>query len=115
MMASAAVAIVSTPLYWLLGGPDGGQLAAASVQGTTGVIALAWSLLTSPAAAELGSTEVADAAIDTGKASAGDGGEAVTGIVRGSRAEGRPVRVEKSGDATAEGPGGFACSGVYCR
>ncbi|MFJ6182606.1 hypothetical protein [Streptomyces sp. NPDC092295] len=150
IMASAGAAIVSTPLYWLLGGPDSGQLAAASVQGATGVIALAWSLLARPAvpgpapvpgpalapaaalaagpapASEPRATEatdiadvagVADAtdvATDTGRSSARDGGRAISGVLRESRADGRSARVQRSGDAIAEGPG-LACSGVHCR
>ncbi|MFJ5681738.1 hypothetical protein [Streptomyces sp. NPDC093099] len=153
IMASAGAAIVSTPLYWRLGGPDSGQLAAASVQGATGVIALAWSLLARPAvpgpapvpgpalapaagpaagpapASESRATEatdiadVADAAgvadatdvaTDTGRSSARDGGRAISGVLRESRADGRSARVERSGDAIAEGPG-LACSGVHCR
>ncbi|MFJ1913375.1 hypothetical protein ACIOGX_15810 [Streptomyces sp. NPDC088147] len=153
IMASAGAAIVSTPLYWLLGGPDSGQLAAASVQGATGVIALAWSLLARPAvpgpapvpepalapaaalaagpapASESRATEatdiadVADAAgvadatdvaTDTGRSSARDGGRAISGVLRESRADGRSARVQRSGDAIAEGPG-LACSGVHCR
>ncbi|MFJ1576964.1 hypothetical protein [Streptomyces sp. NPDC088182] len=150
IMASAGAAIVSTPLYWLLGGPDSGQLAAASVQGATGVIALAWSLLARPAvpgpapvpgpalapaagsaapASESRATEatdiadvtdaagVADAtdvATDTGRSSARDGGRAISGVLRESRADGRSARVQRSGEAIAEGPG-LACSGVHCR
>ncbi|RYJ29540.1 hypothetical protein CU044_2009 [Streptomyces sp. L-9-10] len=142
IMASAGAAIVSTPLYWLLGGPDSGQLAAASVQGATGVVALAWSLLAPPAvpgpapepaspaepapapAPELRATDAADAdadavavadvATDTGQSRARAGGKAISGVLRESRADGRSARVERSGDAIAEGPG-LACSGVYCR
>ncbi|MFE4640000.1 hypothetical protein [Streptomyces sp. NPDC056730] len=123
IVASAAAAIVSTPLYWLLGGPDSGQLAAASVQGATGVIALAWSLLTARAPSEPEpepapaprATDAVDVASDTGKSSARDGGRAISGVLRESRADGRPARVERSGDAIAEGPGSVACSGVHCR
>ncbi|MEU0278901.1 hypothetical protein [Streptomyces sp. NPDC006195] len=153
IMASAGAAIVSTPLYWLLGGPDSGQLAAASVQGATGVIALAWSLLARPAvpgpapvpgpalapAAALaagpapaseprapeatdiadvadaaGVADATDVATDTGRSSARDGGRAISGVLRESRADGRSARVQRSGDAIAEGPG-LACSGVHCR
>ncbi|MBB5940340.1 hypothetical protein [Streptomyces zagrosensis] len=113
IMTSAAVAIVSTPLYWLLGGPDSGELAAASVQGTTGVIALAWSLLTSLAATEPHAPGGADTATVTGRASAVNGGRAVTGVLRGRRTDAASARVEKSGDATAQGPDSVACSGVY--
>ncbi|MFD7088509.1 hypothetical protein ACFV94_11925 [Streptomyces sp. NPDC059896] len=119
IVASAAAAIVSTPLYWLLGGPDSGQLAAASVQGATGVIALAWSLLTARAPSEPEpaprATDAVDVASDTGKSSARDGGRAISGVLRESRADGRPARVERSGDAIAEGPGSVACLGVHCR
>ncbi|MGW6237007.1 hypothetical protein [Streptomyces sp. NPDC055094] len=156
IMASAGAAIVSTPLYWRLGGPDSGQLAAASVQGATGVIALAWSLLARPAvpgpapvpgpalapaaapaagpapASEsresrateatdiadvtdaAGVADATDVATDTGRSSARDGGRAISGVLRESRADGRSARVERSGEAIAEGPG-LACSGVHCR
>lgn len=39
--AGASGAIVSMPLYWLLGSPDGGRMMAACVQGATGVVTLA--------------------------------------------------------------------------
>ncbi|MGW1620980.1 hypothetical protein [Streptomyces sp. NPDC002172] len=40
IMVAGGLEIVSTPLYWLLDGPGTGQLAAACVQGATGIVAL---------------------------------------------------------------------------
>ncbi|MEU0991601.1 hypothetical protein [Streptomyces sp. NPDC005953] len=114
IMTGAAAAIASTPLYWLLGGPDSGRLVAASVQGATGVIALVWSLFTSPGSPEpRTATDAVDIVSGSGRASASDGGTAVSGGVRGSVADSIPMRVQDSGKVTAEGPGSFACSGVY--
>ncbi|MEU5397744.1 hypothetical protein ABZ348_00390 [Streptomyces sp. NPDC005963] len=114
IMACAGAAIASTPLYWLLDGPGSGRLVAASVQGATGVVTLAWSLLTTPGTAEPPPvTKVVDVVTDTGSASASAGGTAVSGGLKGSGAGSVSIRVRNSGDATAEGPGSLACSGVY--
>lgn len=110
--AVAVAAIASTPLYWLLGGPDTGELVAASVQGATGIAALAWALLTSPAAAEPGAADTTHVVSGTGEASAEDGGTAVSGALSRSGDVAGSVRVEKSGAATGKGPESVACTGV---
>ncbi|MEO3839875.1 hypothetical protein [Streptomyces sp. B22F1] len=106
VMVVAVVLTVSTPFFWLLDNPDTGQLVAASVQGATGIAGLLWALLQSPPAPQPGV-----AAVDTGKARATGGGRASTGVRRPGAGSG-PVRVERTGDATAEGPGSSASSGV---
>ncbi|MDT3395338.1 hypothetical protein RKE29_01515 [Streptomyces sp. B1866] len=114
IVAAAAAAIVSTPLYWLLGGPDTGQLVAASLQGATGVFALAWALLTSPVAPEPVPRDVTDVVVkDGGSASASGGGTAISGALLRNGAVREPIWVEKSGHATAEGAQSTACSGIY--
>ncbi|MDT0549212.1 hypothetical protein [Streptomyces lonegramiae] len=103
---AAAAGIVSTPLFWLLDGPNAGQLVGSSVQGATSVAALVWTLFhsTSP-----GSD---DTAIDTGKAWATGGGGAHSGVRRpGGSGIGAATAV-RTGDATAHGPGSSAVTGI---
>ncbi|WP_179167269.1 MULTISPECIES: hypothetical protein [unclassified Streptomyces] len=89
----AAVGIVSTPLVWLLDGPDAGQLAGATVQAVVGIAALVWALFQRPSSA--GPT---DRAVRTGKASRGG----VTGIRRpGGRGRGTAT-AERTGEADGE-------------
>lgn len=40
----AVAGVVSTPLVWLLDGPDAGQLTGACVQAAAGIAALVWAL-----------------------------------------------------------------------
>ncbi|MGW6145706.1 hypothetical protein [Streptomyces sp. NPDC055140] len=103
----AVVLTVSTPFFWLLNNPDTGQLVAASVQCATGVAALVWALMQSPATPEPGV-----AAVDTGKAKATGGGRAATGVQRPQEGGSGPVRAERTGDATADGSGSSANTGV---
>ncbi|MFB7211902.1 hypothetical protein [Streptomyces sp. NPDC056255] len=106
-MVAAAVLTISTPFFWLLDKPDTGQLVAASVQGATGIAALAWALIQSPAGPQPGA-----AAVDTGKARATRGGRASSGV-RGPQGAGNgPVRAERTGDATADGSGSSASTGI---
>ncbi|MGW1278841.1 hypothetical protein ACWD4V_18055 [Streptomyces tsukubensis] len=105
----AAVAIVlmaSTPVFWLLGSPNTGQLVAASIQGATGISALLWAFLQASRPAP----QPESAVTDTGKARATGGGRASTGVRRPQEA--LPTRVERTGDATAEGPGSSANTGI---
>ncbi|MEU6951899.1 hypothetical protein [Streptomyces sp. NPDC045714] len=105
MVASAG--IVSTPLFWLLDKPDTGQLVGASVQSAVGIVALLWALFQRPAA-----PGPSDAAIDTGRAEATDGGTAGTGIRRRGGGGHGSAQAERTGDATASGPGSAAGSGI---
>lgn len=107
-MVAAAVLTASTPFFWLLDTPDTGQLVAASVQGATGIAALVWALMQSPATPQQAGIVVAD----TGKAKATGGGRASTGVRRPHDAGSGPVRAERTGDATADGPGSDASTGV---
>jgi hypothetical protein len=107
-MVAAVVLTASTPFFWLLDTPDTGQLVAASVQGATGIAALVWALMQSPAASRQAGIVVAD----TGKAKATGGGRASTGVRRPQDAGSGLVRAERTGDATAEGPGSNASTGV---
>ncbi|MFB7274311.1 hypothetical protein [Streptomyces sp. NPDC056244] len=133
VLVAAGAGIVSTPLIWLLDGPDSGQLAGASVQAAAGIAALVWALF-QPAAASPGPR---DAAVGTGKAEATGGGSAHTGVRRrggsgsggtgssgtrsgdpGSAGPGNggtgsgSARAERTGDATAHGPGSSASTGI---
>ncbi|MFJ9871333.1 hypothetical protein [Streptomyces sp. NPDC101165] len=110
VLVAAVVLTVSTPFFWLLDNPDTGQLVAASVQGATGIAALVWALMQSPVNPEAGV-----AAIDTGKARATGGGQASTGVRRPREAGSGPVRAERTGDATADGPGSNASTGIDCN
>jgi hypothetical protein len=105
----ALVGIVSTPVIWLLDNPDTGQLVGASVQGATGIAALAWALFQRPAAPGL-----ADVAVDTGSARATGGATATTGVRRRGGRKGS-ARAEGTGDATATGAGSDASTGVDYR
>ncbi|MFE7111155.1 hypothetical protein ACFU98_32285 [Streptomyces sp. NPDC057575] len=107
IMVVAGVLTVSTPFFWLLDTPDTGQLVAASVQGATGIAGLVWALMQSAATPQPGV-----AVVDTGNAEATAGGRASTGVRRPQEAGSGPVRAERTGDATADGPGSSASTGV---
>ncbi|MFF7251524.1 hypothetical protein ACFZBU_47635 [Embleya sp. NPDC008237] len=110
----AGLVIVSTPLLWLLDGPDTGQIVGASVQGATGVGALLWALLRqqpTPPAPPPGNEEV----VDTGSAEATGGGDAHTGIKGPAGAGGGSARAERTGRAVADGPGSSAGTGIDHR
>jgi hypothetical protein len=104
----AVAGIALTPLYWLLGGPDVGQLVAGSVQCATGIIALAWVVFAPPATPSV----TGDSAVGTGKTEATGGGTAITGVRRPAGAGSGPARAERTGDASANGPGSTAISGI---
>jgi hypothetical protein len=106
VVAGAGIAL--TPLYWLLGGPDVGQLVAGSVQCASGIIALAWVVFAPPAEP----SATGDSAVGTGKPQATGGGRAVTGVRRPAGAGSGSARAERTGDARADGPGSTAISGV---
>lgn len=108
VIAVAAVLAVSTPFFWLLDNPDTGQLVGASIQGATGVAALVWALL-QPATTV---PEPADTAVATGTAQATGGGTASTGVRRPQGAGRGSASVERTGDATADGPGSSATTGI---
>jgi hypothetical protein len=108
VMVVAVVLTASTPFFWLLGNPDTGQLVAASVQGATGIAALVWALMQSPSPDPQPGFVVAD----TGRAKATGGGRASTGVRRPQEAGDVPIRVERTGDATSDGPGSSASTGV---
>lgn len=104
----AVAAIVTTPLVWLLGSPDAAQLACASVQAATGIVALLWAMRSGPSA----HTPARDEVHRSGAAKARDGGHANTGIKRpGGRGDGSAI-VKDTGPSTAHGPGSTADSGI---
>ncbi|MFI1383158.1 hypothetical protein [Embleya sp. NPDC020886] len=107
------VVIVSTPLLWLLDGPDAGQLVGASVQGATGVGALVWALFRPQPTPVPAPTN--EEAVDTGSARATGGGEARTGIRGPAGPGGGSARAERTGDAVADGPGSSADTGIDRR
>ncbi|MFF4410418.1 hypothetical protein [Streptomyces sp. NPDC001404] len=107
MIALAVVGIISTPLIWLLGGHGPGELAAATVQGAVSIAALVWALFQRPD--EGGAT---DEVKRSGAAETRNGGGATTGVRRpGGRGRGS-AHVVDSGDATADGRGSKAVSGI---
>ncbi|MFF7249814.1 hypothetical protein ACFZBU_38620 [Embleya sp. NPDC008237] len=113
----AVAMVVSTPLVWLLNGPEAGQVVGASVQGAVGVAALVWALLQHPPAPGPGPFPAppppGDVVVRSGQAHATGGGDAHTGM-RGLGGSG-PARVEDSGDAIADGPGSSAGTGIDHR
>ncbi|MFE0422163.1 hypothetical protein [Streptomyces sp. NPDC058953] len=91
VIALAGVAIVSTPLIWLLDGPGAGQLVGASVQAAVAVAALVWALFQQPTP-----TGPTDRAVQTGQATNGG----VTGIKRpGGQGHGSAT-AERTGEAS---------------
>lgn len=104
MLVGAVAGIVSTPVVWLLDGPDAGQLVGASVQAATGVGALVW--------AWLQPTEPRDVVMRSGRAEASNGGKAHTGIRRPGGTGSGAARAEQTGDAIARGPGSSAGTGI---
>jgi hypothetical protein len=102
----AAVAIISTPAVWLLGSPDAGQLAGATIQAAVGIAALVWALF------QHSDSRVDDVAVRTGQAKASGGGTAVTGIRRQQGQGSGSAKVQGSGNATASGDGSGAVSGI---
>ncbi|MFE6023083.1 hypothetical protein ACFQ6O_42405 [Streptomyces sp. NPDC056441] len=110
-MVVAAVGVVSTPLLWLLGNPDTGQLVGASVQAATGIAALVWALLQRPPA-PVQVPGPADLAVGTGKADGTDGGTAHTGVRRPGGAGTGSAKAKQTGDATAQGSGSSAGTGI---
>lgn len=107
----AVAGVVSTPLLWLLDSPDTGQLAGATVQAATGIAALTWALLQRPPA-PAPVPGPADLAFDTGNADGTHGGTAHTGVRRPSGAGTGSAKAERTGNATAQGPGSRAGTGV---
>ncbi|PWJ02152.1 hypothetical protein DKG34_40270 [Streptomyces sp. NWU49] len=104
----AVAGIVSTPLVWLLDDPDTGQLVGASVQAAAGIAALLWAMFQHAPPAP----GPQDTAVDTGAAEATGGASARTGVRRPGGAGSGSARVERTGDATAHGPGSSANTGI---
>jgi len=102
----AGVGIVSTPLLWLLDGPNMGQLVGATVQAAVGIAALVWALL------QPSSSRADDTAVGTGLAQAEGGGTAVTGVKRPGGDGSGSANADRTGNATASGEGSSAVSGI---
>lgn len=98
--------IVSTPLIWLLGSPDAGQLAGASIQAAVGIAALIWALFQRP------EIPTRDTAVETGVVRASDGGKAATGVKRTQVRSSGMARAEGTGNSAATGDGSSATSGI---
>ncbi|WP_225840547.1 hypothetical protein [Streptomyces sp. NK08204] len=111
VMVVAAASVVSTPLVWLLDSTDTGQLVGATVQAATGIAALVWALLQRPPA-PAPVPGPADLAADTGNADGSGGGTAHTGVRRPGGAGTGSAKAERTGNATAQGPGSSAGTGV---
>ncbi|MFF1338132.1 hypothetical protein ACFVYT_09495 [Streptomyces sp. NPDC058290] len=102
----ALVGIASTPLVWLLDGPDGGQMVGASVQAGAGIAALVWAWFQHPG------NRTEDTAAHTGEARANDGGTAVAGVKRPKGRGSGSAKATRTGKATATGEGSNASSGI---
>lgn len=99
-----ALAVLATPLVWLLGGPSVGEIVGASIQAGTGALALLWAILSGDGQR--------DEAVGTGEAQAVRGGRAHTGIRRPGGKGMRGARAENTGNAMADGPDSSAGTGV---
>ncbi|MFE4539314.1 hypothetical protein ACFRKB_30340 [Streptomyces scopuliridis] len=110
VMVVAVVLMASTPFFWLMDNPDTGQMVGASVQGAVGIGALVVALMRSSADPE--PPQLGFVVLDTGRATVTDGGQAATGVRGTPEAGNVPFRVERTGDATADGPGSSASTGV---
>ncbi|MEY9969483.1 hypothetical protein ABIA33_007571 [Streptacidiphilus sp. MAP12-16] len=100
------VAVIAlTPVVWHFKGANAGTLTAATVQIILGVAALVipWFVPT---------TGPVDHASDTGKSRGINGGRAQTGVKRPSGKGGGSATAERTGDATADGSGSSASTGV---
>ncbi|MFJ7332211.1 hypothetical protein ACIQUU_02995 [Streptomyces sp. NPDC101116] len=102
----AAIGVVSTPVIWLLHSPNAGELTGASIQATIGIGGFVWALLQSPA------NRLDDTAIRSGQARARRGGRAVTGIRRPQGQGNGSAKAATTGNATADGDGSSAVSGI---
>ncbi len=103
LIVAGVACIAATPMAWLLKGPGTGDLVGASLQVITGVAALAWARL---------QPEQGDSVMDTGQAKSSGGGSAHTGIRRPGGAGAGSARVDRTGDATADGSGSSAGTGI---
>lgn len=114
IVVAALAGIISTPLLWLLGSRDASEMVGASIQAATSIIALIWMLAesTSSRRRRPSRQRPKDAAVDTGRAEAVDGGTAQTGVRRPGGRGGGSAQAMRTGDATAQGPGSRATSGV---
>ncbi|MFB7211034.1 hypothetical protein [Streptomyces sp. NPDC056255] len=110
VMVAAVVGVVSTPLVWLLNSPDTGQLVGASVQAAAGIAALVWALFQQPSTGQ--APGPVDRAAETGKAEATNGGSASSGVRRPGGTGSGSATAERTGDATADGTGSRASTGV---
>ncbi|MFI8829320.1 hypothetical protein [Streptomyces sp. NPDC053431] len=106
----AVAGTVSTPLVWLLNSPDTGQLVGASVQAAVGIAALVWALFQQPSTGQ--AQGPVDRAAETGKAEATNGGSASSGVRRPGGTGSGSATAERTGDATADGTGSRASTGV---
>ncbi|WP_344514078.1 hypothetical protein [Dactylosporangium maewongense] len=97
--------------YLVIVGLDNADKVASCVGVVVGLLALGAPYLM-PAEGEVPMAEP-DHVEDTGTANATGGGQAVTGAYITD--EGRPVRVTRSGDATAGGPDSIATTGIVRR
>lgn len=105
-VVGAVAVIASTPLVWLVGGSDPGQLAGASVQGATGVVALVWAMFQRP------DQGAVDEVSGTGDTVARGGGRAVAGVRRPRGRGGGKATARSTGKATATGDNSEATSGI---
>jgi hypothetical protein len=110
IIVAAVAGIASTPLIWLLGNTDAGQLAGASIQAAAGIIALVLAMLQRSAPVVPGQADMAN---ETGHAKAAAGGAANTGVRRNGPESSRSAWAAKTGNAAADGTGSSANTGIY--
>lgn len=110
VVVAAVAGIVSTPLFWLLNSPDTGQLVGASVQAAVAIAALVWALFQQPPTGQ--APGPVDVAASTGKATSTGGGSAGTGVRRPAGAGSGSATAERTGDASADGAGSSASTGI---
>ncbi len=106
IIVAAVFGIVATPLVWLVGSPEIGQLVGASAQVAVCIVAFVWALFKRSKSAE-----VVGVVADSGRARAIRGGYANTGVRRPGGVSGS-VRAERTGDASADGLGSSTNTGI---
>ncbi len=102
------VIVVALVVYSAVVGLDKADKVAGSLGAVLALLALGAPYLLPPPGGA--STPDPDRVDDTGRATATDGGQANTGLQ--TPGDDRPAQVARSGDATADGPGSVANTGI---
>lgn len=104
---AGAIGMAAAPVVWWLNGPGTAQTATAVVQGIVGIATLLWAVLHHPPAS--GPVDKVNA---SGKAKGTYGATAVSGIKQTRGRRSGSATAARTGDATADGPGSSAVSGI---